>query len=40
MGYNDEEVFASLLKMMFGGMLDDHIDKMLDKVKIIQGRKN
>lgn len=39
MGYNDEQVFGSLLKMMFGGMANEHIDSMLEKVKIIQGRK-
>lgn len=39
MGYNDEQVFGSLLKMMFGGMANEHIDGMLKRVKIIQGRK-
>lgn len=39
MGYNDEQVFGTLLKMMFGGMANEHIDGMLERVKIIQGRK-
>lgn len=38
-GYNDEQVFNGLLKMMFGGTANQHIDNMLEKIKIIQGRK-
>lgn len=38
-GYNDEQVFNGLLKMLFGGMANEHIDSMLEKCKIIQGRK-
>lgn len=38
-GYNDEQVFNGLLKMLFGGMANEHIDSMLERCKIIQGRK-
>jgi hypothetical protein len=38
MGYNDEQIFGTLLKMMFGGMANKQIDGMLERVKIIQGR--
>lgn len=38
MGYNDEQIFETLLKMMFGGTQDPRIKYMLKKVKEIQGR--
>lgn len=38
-GYNDEQVFNGLLKMLFGGKANEYIDSMLEKCKIIQGRK-
>ena len=38
MGYNDEKVFETLLKMMFGGTQDPHIRYMLIRIKEIQGR--
>lgn len=38
MGYNDEKVFETLLKMMFGGTQDPHIKYMLERVREIQGR--
>ena len=38
MGYNDEKVFETLLKVMFGGTQDPLIKYMLERVREIQGR--
>ena len=38
MGYNDEQIFETLLSVMFGGTQDPHIKYMLKRVREIQGR--